>query len=399
MNAVFSRERINTGRQLEFDLAKAVTIVLMIWTHTYESLSTGFEPSLSAINSYVRGSIAGAVTFMFCMGIGLSYTTHNSVKDCLERGLKIITTGFILKLFQEIIPAYLSFHIFNIPGNLVYLVYGLSVDILQFAGLSFLFVGWLKKLKVGNAGMLLISIVLSILGTLLEGLSTGCYPVDQLLGFVVGTPTDSYFPFFNWFIFVAAGQWFGDKYQFLQDKKRFHAISLLLGTILCTAYIYISFNVEQNIFKGLTSKIFLGHRTVFDAIICLLINVGLISLFYYAGQLIPKKLVPVVIHPSKHINQYYCISWVLIQPVTYLCPGFKRLSSDAQVILFWICVLAVTILAVVIYSRYLQKRTESFFGRHRTFWTVIVWTLCIVSFIVAMCLFDKYPNLMNGYEI
>ena len=47
MNSIFSAERVNTGRQLEFDLVKAVTIVLMIWTHTYEALSTGFEPSLS----------------------------------------------------------------------------------------------------------------------------------------------------------------------------------------------------------------------------------------------------------------------------------------------------------------------------------------------------------------
>lgn len=70
MNAIFSKERTNTGRQLEFDLAKAMTIVLMVWTHVYESLSTGFEPSLSATNAYVRGSITGAVTFMFCMGPG-----------------------------------------------------------------------------------------------------------------------------------------------------------------------------------------------------------------------------------------------------------------------------------------------------------------------------------------
>ncbi|MCQ2173919.1 MAG: heparan-alpha-glucosaminide N-acetyltransferase domain-containing protein [Bacteroidales bacterium] len=376
-----------------------MTIVLMIWTHTYESLSTGFEPSLSAINTYVRGSIAGAAAFMFCMGTGLAYTTHNSSGESFQRGIKIITTGFILKLFQEIVPALLSSLIFNLPDNLVYLVYGLSVDILQFAGLSFLFIGCLKKLKVEKTGILLISIALSILGTLLEGISTGCYPVDQILGFIWGTPTDSYFPFFNWFIFVAAGQWFADKYQFLQGKKRFHAISLLVGTLLCAAYIYVSFNVEQNIFKGLTSKIFLGHRPVFDAIVCLPINVGLISLFYFIGLVIPKKLVPAIIHPSKHINQYYCISWVLIQPIYYLCPGFERLSSDSQVILFWICILTATVLAVTIYSKYLKERMESFFGKHRIFWSALVWGLCIASFILAVCLFDEYPNLMNNYEI
>lgn len=197
MNSIFSAERVNTGRQLEFDLVKAVTIVLMIWTHTYEALSTGFEPSLSAINSNVRGSIAGAVTFMFCMGIGLSYTRHNSAQECLQRGVRLLTTGFTLLLCREIIPVLLSSWILHCPEKLAYLALGFSVDILQFAGLAFLFVGCLKKLKIGNIGMLIISIALSVLGTLLQGVSTGCYPVDQFLGFFWGTESDSYFPFFN----------------------------------------------------------------------------------------------------------------------------------------------------------------------------------------------------------
>lgn len=399
MNTIFSSKRVNTGRQLELDLAKAVTIVLMIWTHTYETLSTGFEPSLSAINSYVRGSIAGAVTFMFCMGIGLSYTRHNSAKECLQRGVKLLTTGFALSLCRDIIPALLSSLIYNLPSNLVYMACGVSVDILQFAGLSFLLIGCLKKMKVGNGGMLLISIVLSVLGTFLEGVSVGSYPADQLLAFFWGTPAESYFPLFNWFIFVAAGQSFGDKYQFLHNKKRFHAISLLVGTLLCAVYIYVSFHVEQSIFKGLTSEIYLAHRPIFDAIICLPINVGLISLFYFIGQLIPQKLVPVLIHPSRHINQYYCISWVIIMSTSHLSLSLVDLCTDKQVIIAWICILAVTILSVLIYSKYLKERTESFFGKHRMLWTVFVWTTCIASFILAMCLFDEYPNFMNGYDV
>ena len=64
---------------------------------------------------------------------------------------------------------------------------------------------------------------------------------------------------------------------------------VFVGTILCAAYIYVSFNTELNIFKGLTSRIYLGHRPFLDAIICLPINMGLISFFYYIGLLIPKK--------------------------------------------------------------------------------------------------------------
>ena len=252
--------------------------------------------------------------------------------------------------------------------------------------------------------LLLTAVLLSVIGSFLRGLDLGSAGSNILLGLFIGTfdhawMTGGIFPLFNWFIFVAAGQSFGDKYQFLHNKKRFHAISLLVGTLLCAVYIYVSFHVEQSIFKGLTSEIYLAHRPIFDAIICLPINVGLISLFYFIGQLIPQKLVPVLIHPSRHINQYYCISWVIIMSTSHLSLSLVDLCTDKQVIIAWICILVVTILSVLIYSKYLKERTESFFGKHRKFWTVFVWTTCIASFILAMCLFDEYPNFMNGYDV
>ena len=47
------------------------------------------------------------------------------------------------------------------------MIHGLSCDILQFAGLAFILIGLLKKLKIGNAGMLLISLAMSVAGTVL----------------------------------------------------------------------------------------------------------------------------------------------------------------------------------------------------------------------------------------
>lgn len=398
MGGMFSQNRVNTGRQLEFDLAKAVTIILMIWTHVYENLSTGFEPSISALNAYVRGSIAGAVTFMFCMGTGLSYTRHNSSQECLKRGVRLLTTGFVLFLFREIIPTLLHCLMSRSLKPSIYLVFGVSGDILQFAGLAFILVGLLKKLHVGNTGMLLISAGMSVLGTILEGVSTGWYPADQILGFFWGTYSESYFPLFNWFIFVAAGQWFGDKYQYLQDKNRFHLISLIAGAALCAGYLYVSFNVQQNLFKGLLSERYLAHRPFLDAIVCIPVNVGLISFFYFLGRLVPQKAVPVLVHPSKHINRYYCVSWVIIQSAFLLPIRYPSLSSDGAVMIAWGCVLLATILAVTVYSRWLQQRTEVFFGKHRTFWAALVWIICIASFVWAICNFDSYPNFLNGYS-
>lgn len=61
----------------------------------------------------------------------------------------------------------------------------------------------------------------------------------------------------------------------------------------------------------------------------------------------------------------------------------------------WVCILAATIAGVVIYSRFLQQKTEAFFGKHRVFWSALVWAICIGSFVWVICNFDSYPNFLQ----
>lgn len=398
---IFSKQRVNTGRQLEFDLVKAVTILLMIWTHVFETISNYFEPSLSHINAYVRGSMFGAVTFMFCMGIGMTYTRHNSSKEFLKRGFQIFTTGFILVIARDLMSGFMSMALYPGPHSLAFLALGLGVDILQFAGLAYMLVALLKQVKFGKWSMLVLAMAMSILGTLLKGVQTDVYAIDQILGFFWGTYSESYFPLFNWFIFVAAGQCFGEIYQHLQNPKKFHIVSLGLGIILCAAYLFVSFKVEQNVFTALVSEIGLAHRPFQDAIVCIALNVSLISLFYFIAKVLPKKVMPVLTHPSKHINQYYCISWVLIFYSYILVFRKIVLTNDIQVLSAWLGVLVLTILIVIVWSRYLKEKTEAFFARRRVFWTVLVYAICIGGFVWAVCNYDAscFPNFQNGYAV
>ena len=398
---IFSKQRINTGRQLEFDLAKAVTILLMIWTHVFETISNYFEPSLSHINAYVRGNMFGAVTFMFCMGIGMSYTRHNSSREFLNRGFQILTIGLILIIVRDMMSWFLSIALFSRPQSLAFLALGVSNDILPFAGYAYMLVALLKHAKFGKWSILAIAVVMSILGTFLRGVQTDVYGIDQILGIFWGTYSECYFPLFNWFIFVAAGQCFGEIYQHLQNPKKFHIVSLGLGIILCAAYLFVSFKVEQNVFTALVSEIGLAHRPFQDAIVCIALNVSLISLFYFIAKVLPKKVMPVLTHPSKHINQYYCISWVLIFYSYILVFRKIVLTNDIQVLSAWLGVLVLTILIVIVWSRYLKEKTEAFFARRRVFWTVLVYAICIGGFVWAVCNYDAsyFPNFQNGYAV
>ena len=66
-------KKVNTGRQKELDIAKALAIIFMIFCHVIVfasfsniSITLGFEMILNQ-----TAAIIAAPVFMFCMGIGL----------------------------------------------------------------------------------------------------------------------------------------------------------------------------------------------------------------------------------------------------------------------------------------------------------------------------------------
>lgn len=401
MTSIFTDLEKNKGRQHEFDLVKAFTIVLMIWTHTFESISTCFEPSISAFNAYYRGAIFGASTFMFCMGMGMVYTRSSSPKDYFKRGIKLLFAGILLSIFREILPEYITY-LLNGDISVIYpSVTCLGVDILQFAGLAFLLMALLRKIGLRYRYILIVSALMSIGAWFLEGVQTGNYAFDQALGFLWGTDTESYFPLMNWFIYVAAGCWFGKLYRHLDNKAAFQKICFPIGLVITAGFLIISFKCDQNIFIQFKEERFLAHRMFPDSVMTILSNVWLISLFYYISLLIPQKALPVLTHPSKHINQYYCISWVIIYGILRLAFFYEnQLSTDLSVILMWLGVLALTIATVIVYNRYLKERMDAFFGKHYAFWVILALLVFFAGSIYAFIACDgAYPNFLNGYSI
>ena len=396
MTKFFSTAEVNTGRQIELDLAKAMIVVLMIWSHVYDELSTGFVPSASFINTSWVGSLFMAPTFMFCMGIGMVYTCSNTPRDFASRGVKIFLTGLLLVFFRDVIPGMGSYWILGNEMALATQVCDLGVDILQFAALAFLMMALLRRLGLGYGKIFGVSILMSVVCFPLEGVQTECYAVDQLLGYFWGTETESYFPLFNWFIFVAAGCLFGKMYRRLQCKQAFHRVVLPVGLAVTAAYLWVCAFVDQSIFLQFSKRRFLAHKMLPDALMCVLCNMGLISLMYYAGRIVPARAAPVLTYPSKHINKFYCVSWVLIMFAGYFAE--MELANDFQTIAAWIACFALSTGIIVLYNCKLKMPFQRIFGSHYAFWMALV---VIVVVAVAICGYmacdGAYPNFLNGY--
>ena len=96
-----------------------------------------------------------------------------------------------------------------------------AVDILAFAGMSFIVFGIFKKLNLSNMQMLLIAFALSIIGSLMRMTVFEYNFINLLLGYLIGTDVQfTAFPFFNWFIFPVAGYVWG-QYFIRAYKDRF----------------------------------------------------------------------------------------------------------------------------------------------------------------------------------
>ena len=91
-------EKVNTGRQPEIDMTKAVIIILMIVVHSFQGFLQNSGFLTNAI--YNTGYINGAAAFMICMGIGMRYSRRQDPKDTALRGIALLTVGQLLNLLR-----------------------------------------------------------------------------------------------------------------------------------------------------------------------------------------------------------------------------------------------------------------------------------------------------------
>lgn len=218
LSKYFSKDQVNTNRQLELDIAKAVMIVIMIMSHVlyYYMYCIDMELSNPSISGYVYYVLAGhycAPLFMICMGIGISYSKKNSSNDIIIRGLKLLLTGFILDLFRGFIPYLIENFLY---GEIVItdaLLEFTAIDILQFSGFAFILIGLLKKFKLSNIKIFIISIIMGTIATFINNQVFINDTINHVLDIFFRIDFFSFFPLFTWFIFPCFGMLFGDMYK------------------------------------------------------------------------------------------------------------------------------------------------------------------------------------------
>jgi len=318
---LFSRSEINTGRQYEFDLAKAICILGMVFVHCFEEFpltESGYNGSLYYIFVIVLDAIFGAGTFMICLGVGLTYTKKNNPNDFIKRGLMTFLLGYLLNLVRFVLPFSTYFLSGEYIETLKYLVSCfLFTDIMQFAGLAFLLFGLLKKIKIPDWGIALIAIIMSIVGTFVRFVNPGDIYSSEILGLIIGTsypnfmyPFYSTFPLLNWFIIVIFGYFFGKLIRRVENIEKFYAISTSISAVVVITYMAIAIPNKIGMMNGDT--IYYFQMTSLETLIIMMGAVFVFGLYHYILKLFNEKAKNFISRLSVNINKTYCIHWVII---------------------------------------------------------------------------------------
>ena len=317
---LFSETPVNDKRQSEVDMAKALVACCLAAIHVFVECSTDEvldEYGIAYIFDSILGGPMAAPMFMFCMGIGLTYSRNNTPKRIFIRGLYILVMGFLLNTARYLIPSLIGYaitkdYVFYL-SLLPYKFFG--NDIWQFAGLAHIFMALLLKLGLKPLGTFNVSIVMSAGGVLFNGTKTDSNVLNVILGHFIGMGDEgrifSDFPLLLWFTIYSAGYVFGYYLIRTKDKDAFYRTITVPALVVSIGAMLLEVYLEIGMMGGSGANVFY-HMTLPEAIVCEIFVIGLLGICHFAHKKLSDRAKRLIERTSRSLMAVYFIQWVLV---------------------------------------------------------------------------------------
>ncbi len=214
------------------DFARGLAVFFMIMQHTIlmHEYDAGEGDGLLGNVFLLLGTAPAAPVFMLIMGVFIARAKGGALA-LLWRGVKLFALGYVLNLLRFTLPLLLvqtsgvSLPPTESPGYLFWMV-----DILQLAGLSFIFAAPLKTLS--GRRWVFPAIITAVL--FVSPLLWGSCPNFPLFAPLWGTAPIIEFPFFPWVIYPLLGMWLSPVLFSLPEEPKQRRQILLTGVLLMT---------------------------------------------------------------------------------------------------------------------------------------------------------------------
>lgn len=371
---IFSEKEVNTGRQVEMDIAKVVFVIFVAMVHC--TIDCVPEEALSSGLPYFFDTVVGgpmiAPGLMFSMGACLVYGRKKEWNDIVRRGVQIFFLGLLLNLCRYTIPDLIGYAISGDQGKflspIIYETF--NNDIFQLAGLVLITIGIFIKLGLSDAGMLVIAFLCSMAGTLLNGTDTGNTAANIILGYFIGIEDKagkvmSYFVYMNWLIMPVSGYIFGKKLRRMKDKTLFYRIASTSCFLVTLPYFLIRIRDRQGMFGE--GELCYYHISTPDVLICITTAITMFGIYYFIGKQLSDRATRLVFRIGTNMTAFYFIHWIFVALIVQL---FLNLIRGTQFLpMSWILFLAVmiTVVSLILADAWNQKIRKGFQkGKNRT---------------------------------
>ena len=397
-NCIFSKENVNTGRQPEFDYYKTLNIFLMTLSHVVENFSKGYFNKVMDFLSI----IFGAAGFMLLMGIGMKYSRHHDPKNYISRGIVLLTIGQYVNLIRNALPNLIAWWITGRKNFISRAMLVLQADVLTFSGIAFLFLALMKKIKLSDICILIISIIMNMVGFLLYKImkSPNNFLLRQFLGYFILTKSEAFFPLFSYFIFVAFGYWLGGIYLKISNKENFYKLIL----IICfpTSIIYHYFRSHYNFSKF--PKYTTNEEYILlpgpDAIASIMTNLITLAILYKIDMILKGKTPDFITHAAQNLNQYYILGDVFIRSTNTFLKATKGEEYPYKMKfkpLFTFMILIFCKILIDMNNKYIHFTITTLKNPIRNIFFSLIWIMTIISVIYIYPKVEIYATLWNDY--
>ncbi|RKE82804.1 heparan-alpha-glucosaminide N-acetyltransferase domain-containing protein [Chryseobacterium sp. AG363] len=305
-------------RILTLDIIKGISVIGMIIIHTllvYANVKSQYE---TAVGSFIVFLGRGTSIFLICMGITFMTSTHQSLKSALKRGVLLVFAGLFMNFMKFMIPVIFNFAPDNfmqkygwhapIEQQYVYLVQ--LGDILQLAGMSLLFVGFIREYVKNKYIMLAIGVFVALISRKVSGLTLDYPVINYVLDLLFNTdyPAYVYFPVFPWMAFIIIGMFFGKWFKELNyDTQQIFRNMLYIGLLFIAigaplVFLYGDYHYNGFYHMGPGGVIYFAGWTL---LFLWLINT-------ITSNVKENGFMRVLKYCSKNLTSMYMIQWILI---------------------------------------------------------------------------------------
>lgn len=364
MENIYTSQKINSGRQLELDIARGLAIAFMVLVHIFELFIIRPFPNTASTHIIAfLGSPPAAPVFMLLLGVGIVYSKRTSASFLFKRGIVILILAYTLGLFRDVVPSFVSSLINSDVEILKEGVFEmLGVDILQFAGLTFLFFALVKKLNLKIWHIVLLVLIFSTAGALLGEISTGNFWLDILAGLFWGSWDRSWFPFCSWIFFPVSGYIFGTFLIHCSNKTKMYKRILLISAaaLIPLTILSYNYNIEFGAFGEHYQQQYY-HQDLFGNIIFTIFSLFWISLLYFVTLPFKNYNFSTLKRWSKNVNQIYITHWIILGILCHI------ISFPLKVWVILLMTAAVIIISDLIAYLYLKIKANYLSERQKSY--------------------------------